>query len=253
MKNYAFEYRDKDELRRRRRGASLAVLCVCAVVALALFALLPGGEGLPRRVTGELYDEGVFVYSGLLRGGRFSGQGRIEFADGGAYEGRFSEGRFHGQGVFRSVEGWEFRGAFSEGKPERGVFHTDDGDIEADHESGIYAAEDSWRYMGLLGVQGPRGQGQFTFADGAVYHGEFFNGLPGNGTGTYADAAGTVIYTGEWQDGLFHGEGEYRAPDGTFAYKGDFAGGTFHGQGTLTRNDGTTLEGTWKGGWRIQP
>ena len=250
MKKYAFEYRDKDEQRRRRRGALLVALCVCAVTALALFALLPG---LPRRAANALYDEGAFAYSGTLRDGKFSGHGRIEFADGGAYEGKFAEGRFDGQGVFSSADGWEFEGAFSEGKPVRGVFHTEEGDLKADPESNIYAVEDGWRYMGLLGVNGPRGQGEFTFADGAAYQGEFSNGLPGEGQGTYTDPAGAVIYIGGWRDGLFSGEGEYHAPDGAFTYKGSFAGGRFHGQGTLTRKDGAILAGTWKGGWRIKP
>ena len=236
----------------RKKSLFRAALCVCAVAALALFALLPG-EGLPRKATNALYDAGAFAYSGTLRGGKFSGQGRIEFAEGGYYEGSFARGRFDGQGVFASVDGWQFEGAFSGGKPIRGVFHTDDGDIEADAESGIYAVEGAWRYMGLLGVNGPRGQGEFTFADGAVYAGAFFNGLPGSGRGIYTDAAGTAVYTGGWQDGLFNGEGEYHAPDGAFTYRGSFAGGYFHGQGTLTRKDGTAFAGTWKAGWRIQP
>ena len=250
MRNYAFEFRDKDEKRRKRRGAFLAALCVCAVAALAMFALLPG-EGLPRKVTNEVYDEGGFAYSGTLRAGRFSGRGRVEFAGGNTYEGGFAEGRFEGQGVFASADGWSFEGAFSEGKPVRGVFRTDSGDIGADYESGIYSAEGDWRYMGLLGVNGPRGQGEYAFDDGAVYRGAFSNGLPG-GEGTYTDAAGTVLYAGGWQDGLFHGEGEYHAPDGAFTYTGGFAGGRFHGPGTLTRNDGTILAGVWKGGWRVE-
>ncbi|MDR2686506.1 MAG: hypothetical protein LBB75_02040 [Oscillospiraceae bacterium] len=252
MKHHAFAHIDQDRRRRGQRGVFLAALCVCAVAALAMSALLPG-EGLPRKVAGEPYDEGAFAYAGTLRGGRFSGHGRIAFAGGGSYEGGFSEGRFDGQGVFASAEGWAFEGAFSEGKPVRGVLHTPEGDIEADPESGIYAVDGGWRYMGLLGVNGPRGQGEFTFADGAVYRGAFSGGLPGGGQGTYTDAAGVVVYTGGWQDGLFSGEGEYNAPDGSFAYKGSFAGGRFHGQGALTRRDGATLAGTWKGGWRIKP
>lgn len=237
----------------RKKSLFRAALCVCAVAALALFALLPGGEGLPRRAANEFYDGGAFAYSGTLRGGKFSGQGRIEFADGGFYEGSFARGRFDGRGVFSSADGWQFEGAFSEGKPVHGVFRTEVGDIEADAESGVYAMEGGWRYMGLLGVNGPRGQGEFTFAGGAVYAGSFFNGLPGGGQGIYTDAAGTVVYTGGWQDGLFSGEGEYRAPDGAFTYQGSFAGGKPHGQGALTRKDGTVLAGTWKAGWRIQP
>ena len=237
---------------KNHRGVFLPALCVCAVAALAMFALLPGEEGIPRRAENELYDEGAFAYSGMLRGGKFSGQGRIEFAGGESYKGAFLRGRFDGQGVFASAEGWRFEGTFSEGKPLHGVFHTQDGDIEADAESGVYAVEGGWRYMGLLGVRGPRGQGQFTFADGAVYRGEFFNGLPG-GQGTYTDASGFVVYTGGWRDGLFSGEGEYDAPDGAITYRGGFAGGRFHGQGTLTRKDGAVLAGTWKGGWRIKP
>ena len=252
MKHYAFEYRDKNEQRRRRRGAFLAALCVCAVAALALYALLPG-EGLPRRVTNELYDEGVFSYTGTLRGGKFSGSGRIEFAGGGYYEGDFANGRFEGHGEFSSVDGWVFEGTFSGGKPVNGVFHTDDGEFTANQEGGAYALRDGWRYMGLLGARGPRGQGEFTFADGAVFRGEFLNGLPSNGGGAYTDAAGTLVYSGGWFDGLFEGEGEYHAPDGSFTYSGSFRAGKFDGQGTLTKKDGTVFAGTWKAGWRVKP
>jgi len=250
MKTNAFTYRDKNEQRRKQRGVFLAALCVCAVAALALFALLPG-EGFPSRVENELYDDTAFAYTGTLRGGRFSGQGRIEFAEGGWYEGGFSNGRFEGRGTFSSVDGWTFEGTFSEGKPLRGVFHTDEGDIKADAESGIYAAEGAWRYLGLLGVNGPRGRGEFTFADGAVYSGGFQNGLPG-GEGTYTDAAGVPVYIGHWQGGLFDGEGEYRAADGSFAYKGSFRAGKFDGPGALSRRDGTVLTGIWQAGWRVK-
>jgi len=234
---------------RRRRGPLLAALCVCAVAALALGALLPG-EGVPRAAAGAPYGEGALSYTGTLRGGKFSGQGRIEFAGGGYYEGAFSNGRFEGPGTFSSVDGWSFEGAFSGGKPVRGVFHTDEGDFEADAESGTYSLEGGWRYMGLLGAKGPRGQGEFTFPDGAVYRGEFLNGLPG-GDGAYTDAAGLVVYTGGWRGGRFDGEGEYRAPDGAFTYAGSFLSGRFDGPGTLTRRDGSVLAGTWKAGWRV--
>ena len=250
MKTPTPDPNETSDPRRGRRGALLPALCGCAVIALAMFALLPG---LPRRVTGALYDGGAFAYSGLLRGGKFSGEGRIEFAGGGSYEGGFAEGRFEGQGVFASADGWEFEGSFSGGKPVRGVFRTQEGDIGADPESNLYSLEGGWRYMGLLGVNGPRGQGEFIFADGAVYRGAFSNGLPGDGEGIYTDSSGNVIYTGGWQDGLFSGKGDYRAPDGAFTYRGSFAGGRFHGQGVVTRQDGTTLAGTWKGGWRTKP
>ena len=251
MKNYAFEYENKGSLRRKRRGVFVAALCVCLVAALALFALLPG-EGLPRKTENALYDEGGFAYTGTLRAGKFSGQGRIEFAEGGWYEGGLAGGRFEGAGAFGSVDGWEFEGTFSGGKPVRGRFRTEESEFEADQESGAYALPEGWRYMGLLGAKGPRGQGTFTFADGAVYQGEFLNGTPGGGQGTYTNAAGMVVYTGGWSGGLFDGEGEYHAPDGSFSYKGSFTGGKFNGQGTLTQKDGKVLAGTWKAGWRTK-
>jgi len=251
MKRYAFEYTDKKARRRGRLTAFLAALCVCAVAALALYALLPG-EGFAQKVADEPYDEGAFAYTGTLRGGKFSGKGRIDFAEGGWYEGAFSNGRFDGRGVFACVDGWTFEGAFSEGRPLRGVFHTDGGDFEADPESGIYGLAGGWRYMGLLGAKGPYGQGEFTFADGAVYRGAFQGGMPGGGQGEYTEADGTLIYTGGWSNGLFDGEGEYHAPDGSFSYKGAFRGGRFDGKGALTKRDGAVLGGTWKAGWRIR-
>lgn len=247
----AILYRHCLDKLRRRRGALIAAFFVGVIAALALYALLPG-EGVPRQAAGAVYDEGGFSYTGTLRGGKFSGQGRLDFAGGGRYEGSFAAGRFEGQGAFTSADGWVFEGRFSEGKPVRGVLHMEDGDIEADAESGIYAVKDGWRYMGLLGTKGPRGQGEFIFADGAVYRGEFLNGKP-HGQGGYTDASGTVVYTGWWHDGKFEGEGEYQAPDGSFSYKGSFRAGKFSGPGTLTKADGTVLSGAWKAGWRTEP
>ena len=229
----------------------LAALCAVAIVSLAVYALLPAGAGFPRRAQNEPYDNGGFAYTGILRAGKFDGQGVIGYADGDRYEGGFKEGRFESRGVFTSAAGWRFEGRFSGGAPVDGVFYTDKGDIAANQEISAYALAGGWSYAGALGSKGQRGEGEFTFADGAAYKGGFAGGLA-EGSGVYMDENGLAVYSGEWKGGLFEGKGIYAAPDGSYTYDGEFKGGKFDGQGTLTRKDGTVMTGTWKGGWRVK-
>jgi len=174
--------------------------------------------------------------------------------------------------VFTSAEGWSFEGNFRGGGLADGVFYTDEGDIAANQAISAYALAEGWSYAGAINAKGQRGEGEFLFASGAKYHGEFLGGLA-SGRGVYTDEKGTEIYNGEWKNGLFEGKGIYNAPyesvyidekgneiyigewkDGKapYKYEGDFKGGKFDGKGTLTKKDGTVMAGTWKGGWRIK-
>jgi hypothetical protein len=66
------------------------------------------------------------------------------------------------------------------------------------------------------------------------------------GKGTYTSSEG-AIYVGEFKDGLFHGKGTYTSSEGAI-YVGEFKDGRFHGKGTFTLPTGDKIEGIWKNG-----
>src|SRR5574337_322460 len=57
------------------------------------------------------------TYSGLLKKGKFSGNGTLTFKNGDRYQGNFKDGQFDGKGKFTSVAKWSYEGEFSKGKP----------------------------------------------------------------------------------------------------------------------------------------
>jgi hypothetical protein len=110
------------------------------------------------------------------------------------------------------------------------------------------------------------GTGYMQYATGETYDGEWFDGVrqgPGvsvlagelyqggfwadkrHGDGTVKDlATESLIYQGQFQNGLFHGKGRHFAPDGV--YEGDFQSGVRQGQGRLVNNtDGFQYDGNW--------
>ena len=63
-------------------------------------------------------------------------------------------------------------------------------------------------YEGERDAQGHRhGRGKFTFADGAVYEGDWLHGLR-HGVGEFKYKDGSV-YKGQWQHDLKHGQGKF--------------------------------------------
>jgi hypothetical protein len=236
--------------RTKKRAIGMA-FCACVVLAFALAALAPAGWSIPRNAEKEPYDDGGYLYTGALRGGKFNGHGKIVYDNGEAYEGGFAAGQFEGNGIFTSNAGWRFEGKFHEGILLSGVFKDESGTVKVDQHISHYVRPAQWSYTGPLGQNGQYGVGKFVFFDGAVYQGGFADGLA-NGNGSYTDAAGRLVYQGAWMNGRFEGKGTYHAPDGSFLYEGAFGGGKFNGEGTLTKKDGTALSGTWKNGWRVK-
>ena len=57
------------------------------------------------------------TYSGLLKKGKFSGNGTLTFKNGDRYQGNFKDGQFDGKGKFASVAKWSYESEFSKGKP----------------------------------------------------------------------------------------------------------------------------------------
>ncbi len=86
------------------------------------------------------------------------------------------------------------------------------------------------------------GYGEYRFADGARYHGEFKNGkLHGQGVLYYPDGS---KYVGNWRNQMQQGKGRLSHPDGS-SYFGMWHEGQFHGEGELRFVNGNRLEATF--------
>lgn len=89
------------------------------------------------------------------------------------------------------------------------------------------------------------GYGEYRFADGARYVGDFRRGqLHGRGILYYTDGS---KYIGNWREQQQQGRGRLVRADGT-EYFGMFHQSQFHGPGKLTFANGNVLEATWENG-----
>jgi len=101
-------------------------------------------------------------------------------------------------------------------------------------------------YEGEFKSNNLNGQGKMTYGDGAVYIGEFRNGLrDGKGTLTYPNEAG--LYIGEFRNNLSHGKGALSLRNG-MRYEGQFVSGFPSGHGTYSFPNGTRLVGDFEKG-----
>ena len=87
------------------------------------------------------------------------------------------------------------------------------------------------------------GKGQLVWSNGDLYQGEFENGLK-HGTGKETLASGTV-YEGEYANGYWSGKGKVIfASEGI--YEGEFKNSAFEGTGKYTSQEGVIYEGGFK-------
>jgi hypothetical protein len=232
------------------------------VAAMACYGLGAFGRDEVVEVAALEFASGGFTYTGPLAESFFKGQGQITFRNGERYTGGFAGGHFHGQGVFdgifRYADGpesynWRFEGLFEDGQPVRGTIVYDENQAEPGmYQRGLLAdsyARKGWRYEGGFDARGQAGVGRFFFGDGWVYEGSFTRGMA-EGPGVYTDAAGQVVYRGEFKDGLFHGQGVYYSPEG-WSYEGAFAQGLFEGEGVITQGQ-ERIRGAWREGRQVR-
>ncbi|KAK4419270.1 Phosphatidylinositol 4-phosphate 5-kinase [Sesamum alatum] len=85
--------------------------------------------------------------------------------------------------------------------------------------------------------------GDILLPNGESYSGSLLGNIP-EGSGDYAWADGCK-YEGEWRRGMRHGYGKLQWPSGA-VYEGEFAGGYMHGTGTYTRPDNLIYKGRWR-------
>lgn len=99
-------------------------------------------------------------------------------------------------------------------------------------------------YLDTAGVKIRHGQGTFKF-ESETYTGAWANDMM-NGEGEYTFASGAV-YRGNFTNNLFDGQGTYTFPDGT-CYTGSWMGNKMHGQGSYTHSDGMVTVGEFANG-----
>lgn len=85
--------------------------------------------------------------------------------------------------------------------------------------------------------------GELLLRNGECYSGSLLGNIP-EGSGQYIWADG-CRYEGEWRHGMRHGYGTLRWPSGA-VYEGEFSGGYMHGTGTYTTSNKMTYKGRWK-------
>jgi hypothetical protein len=89
--------------------------------------------------------------------------------------------------------------------------------------------------------------GDFVFQDGSTYSGQYLKideDVTLHGTGTLV--TGSEVYRGTFEKGLFK-EGTFTAGSGA-VYTGAFQDNVFHGVGEYRWPDGRSFKGTWKNG-----
>lgn len=111
------------------------------------------------------------------------------------------------------------------------------------------------KYSGDLKDDVPHGYGTMTYPDGAIYEGEWENGMrSGKGTYTYTYSLSDGIrgkYEGEWRYGVYHGHGVLTTSSSSFTseYVGEWKYGNESGKGILTISSDiytSTYDGEWK-------
>lgn len=108
----------------------------------------------------------------------------------------------------------------------------------------------------------PHGLGTLDSAPGSSnpfkFEGEFHQGRIKDGSkGTRTLLKDNTVYSGRWQNGMYHGTGKLDFPNGD-EYNGDFTQGKPHGKGKFTQqNSGcqqqTVYDGNWDRGIRSGP
>lgn len=158
----------------------------------------------------ENYDSGAIHYSGEFSGGQPHGEALEYYSDGTLkYNGRFTAGKYNGEGTLYSEDGAKlYSGNFEMGK------YSGTGTLYENGER-LYSGEfEQGKFSGsgtLYGSDGTVTSGTFrdgsitgaavrTYPNGMKYEGCFSGNLP-EGTGTLTDAAGNIVYSGQFEGG----------------------------------------------------
>lgn len=101
-------------------------------------------------------------------------------------------------------------------------------------------------YTGPWKFNMPYSTGKFTLDTGAIYEGQWLNGVP-NGKGVYNFIRSGNKYIGDFLDGHLDGNGTFFFNNGD-KYEGQFKNGGINGYGTLNYANGDLYVGQFKNG-----
>lgn len=188
--------------------------------------------------------EGGDNYEGSFVNGKPEGQGIYVYANGDRYEGEFRNGLPHGKGMFLFKDDARYIGQFQEGSMKYGTVIFVNGD----------------RYIGNFEIvrnvqtnvvsSQPNGQGEFIYASGDYYKGEFFAGVPfGRGILTRTD--GTICQGYFLNTKLDAKDAKCTYKNG-LRYEGELREGLPHGLGTLIDTKGTRFPGDFRKGKLVE-
>ncbi len=174
---------------------------------------LKQGEGKMTFTSGE-------SYTGQFMANRFHGYGTYKFKNGDRYQGYWEDSKPHGQGTMFKIGGEEIVGIWEAGEM-----------VEPDAPVRSSSAETSVVYESLPDCNVEycaSGIGQYTYANGSRYEGEFLNGLPhGQGICFYANGD---KYSGDWYQHKPNGTGKMEYQSGDILdgkwYNGEFKRGS---------------------------
>ncbi|CAD8135796.1 unnamed protein product [Paramecium pentaurelia] len=150
----------------------------------------------------ETYPNGC-IYEGYKFNNQREGQGKYIHPTGAFYEGQWHNNKMEGMGKFYNNDFLIYDGEWKEDEYHgQGREYNDDPDnLGVVNYKNLNNIEQIWMtYQGIFKNDKREGQGNMEFVNGAVYHGEFRNGLP-HGKGKYSDKDQRII--GQWNEGRF--------------------------------------------------
>ena len=233
------------------------------------------GKGRLSRLDGQL------VYEGEWANGKREGKGREIMKGDIVYEGSFSDDRCEGFGKQLQDGVVLYEGEFANGLREgRGRVFNKDGSVaregtfkggQLNGECTIYYDSPQAYYVGSVVNDQPNGKGLEVTPSGAMYEGEFLNGLR-HGQGRLHNEQKALVYSGEWMFGLKHGQGVFQDDGGLYEgeffrdvkcgsgkytlfsgeqYVGEFVEDRFNGRGRFLNAAGKVVyDGEWRNGKR---
>ena len=108
-----------------------------------------------------IFDDGVILYEGEFKDGKYHGQGRLKkHGNGVTYQGEWKNSKANGQGTLRRPNGSKYVGEWKDNKR---------------HGQGTYTWPDGAKYAGEWKDNKRHGQGTFTFPNGKKIIAEYEN------------------------------------------------------------------------------
>ena len=161
------------------------------------------GDFVDDKLTGKAVVTGPNgeKYEGDMVDGKKDGIGKLTLADGSYYYGEFKDDMRNGCGEQHNADGSAYYGSFVGDKrqgTEIVTFTLMSGVSFSGKPRMVFSNGDE--YVGDYFNDKRAGNGKYIWASGAVYEGDFAGGMP-HGMGTYTASAGSMPYTGEFENG----------------------------------------------------